>query len=252
MKKSSHTHSLLWFGIRACKSRRLLQLCILVTATCFFALGASAQKIEMMKIVYRRVDPAVKPDSVESEPRTLYRAGDKYLRREELANPAEQTHILQITREPEAWVINLMDHTAQHIVDPGPTFNVRAPIFWQQKPSGEPDPDRQLMGLEFGNEELFFRQNKARDLGTKKVDGKECKVFAIKSGGSEVTLFLDAETNKPVQIEAATDGKPISYRYLSYETDLPFQPALFEPPSGLKITEQSASVAATPTPSPKK
>ena len=33
-------------------------------------------------------------------------------------------------------------------------------------------------------------------------------------------------------------GKPdFSIRYLSYETDLPFDPSLFEPPPGLKITE---------------
>ena len=85
---------------------------------------------------------------------------------------------------------------------------------------------------------LFFRQNDPRDLGLRKIDGKDAKAFAIKSGTREVTLFLDPATEKPVQIDVTKDGKPdLSFRYFSYETDLKFDPALFDLPEGLTITE---------------
>ena len=84
----------------------------------------------------------------------------------------------------------------------------------------------------------FFRGHKARDLGLRKVEEKDCNALAIKSGAREATLLLDPETGKPVELEVTKDGKPdFSIRYLSYETDLPFDPSLFEPPPGLKITE---------------
>lgn len=247
MKKSSPSHTL--------SSTLRSQLILLVLLAAFLVPTGFGQTIEMMKLVVQRVGPGVKEGSRESQPITLYRGGDKYLRSEEPANPAEKVHLLKITREPDAWVINLMDQTAQHIVDPGPTFSARAPIFWLQKPSGDLDIDRELLGLEFGYEELFFRQNKPRDLGTRSIDGKESKASSIKIGAWEVTLFMDASTNKPVKIEAARDGKPeIGYRYISFETDLPFEPALFEPPAGLKISEQSAvpPAAASPSPTPAK
>lgn len=231
MIKPASNRSLLRVDVNA------LQFFLLVVAVCT-ALTASAQTIEMTKIVYRRVDSAVKPDAVEAKPRTLYRAQDKYLRLEVPPNPAEKTHILKITREPDDWTINLIDHTARHLLDSGPTFSARAPIFWTPKAPGEPDPDEQFIALEFGNEEAFFRQNNAREMEPRKIDGKECKGLAIKTETRELTLLIDAQTGKPVQIESTKEGKPeFALRYVSYETNLPFDPSLFEPPEGLKITE---------------
>ena len=233
MIKLTPNRSLLRLDVRA------LKLALVVAAVCIFALTSSAQTITMTKIVVRNISPTIAPNSLISAKSTvIYRAGDKYLRVEEQPSPEQKKHTLIITREPESWMINLADHTANHVVDPGPTFDARLFIFWLPKPPGEPDPDKAFQGLEFGNEELFFRENSARDLGLRKVDGKECKAFSIKSGAREVTLLLDPETEKPVQIESTKDGKPdFAYRYESYETDLPFDPSLFEPPSGLKISE---------------
>ncbi len=224
--------------IKLTSNRSLLRVVLLTAAICISALTSPAQTIDMTKIVYRLAGPEIKPDSPDAQPRTVYRAQDKYLRIEEPPNPAKKMHMLKITREPDAWAINLMDHTAQHLLDPGPTFNVRAPIIWVQRPPDEPDPDRQFMALEFGNEEAFFRQNQARELEPRKIDGKECKALAIKTDTRELTLLLDPETGKPVQIEGTKGGKPdFVLRYVSYETNLPFDPSLFEPPEGLKITE---------------
>ena len=210
----------------------------ILAVTCICALTTAADELQMTKIVFRRMSPDVAPDSFAAKPRTLYRVADKYSRIEEPPNPAQGIHFLFITREPDAWTINLLDKTARHTIDPGPTFSARIPIIWVPKPSGQPDPDKEFQGLEFGNEMGFFHLHKARDIGLRKVEEKDCNALAIKSGAREVTLLLDPDTGKPVQMDFTKDGKPdFSFRYLSYETDLPFDPSLFEPPPGLKITE---------------
>jgi hypothetical protein len=215
----------------------LLQLGFFVAAISLSALTSSAQTIEMTKIVFRRIDPKL-ADSSAAKPTTIYLAAEKYTRVENAPDPAQGKQILIITKEPDNWMINLADHTARHVLDPGPTFVARSPIMWHPKPPGEPDPDEAFRGLEFGNEATFFRQNSPRDLGERKLDGKNAKAFAIKSGAREATLFLDPETSKPLQLDVTRDGKAdFSISYLSYQTDLPFDPALFELPEGLKITE---------------
>ena len=210
----------------------------ILAITCVCALTTAADELRMTKIVFRSMSPDTAPDSFGAQPKTLYRVSDKYWRIEEAPDPAGSIHTLRITREPDAWIINLLDNTARHIIDPGPTFFARLPIILKLKTNGQPDPDKEFQGLEFGNEMGFFHLHKARDIGLRKVEEKDCKALAIKSGAREVTLLLDPDTGKPVQMDFTKDGKPdFSFRYLSYETDLPFDPSLFEPPPGLKITE---------------
>jgi hypothetical protein len=209
----------------------------ILAITCVCALTTAADELGMTKIVFRNMRPDITPDSFGAQPKTLYRVGDKYWRLEEAPDPAG-IHTLRITREPDAWVINLLDNTARHIIDPGPTFFARLPIILTPKASGQADSDKEFQDLEFGNEVRFFRGHKASDIGLRKVEEKDCNALAIKSGAREATLLLDPDTGKPVEIEVTKDGKPdFSIRYLSYETDLPFDPSLFEPPQGVKITE---------------
>jgi len=210
----------------------------ILAITCVCALTTAADDLGMTKIVFRNIRPDIAPDSFGAQPKTLYRVGDKYWRIEEVPDPAGGIHTLRITREPDAWVINLLDKTARHFIDPGPTFFARLPIILTLKAESQADPGKEFQDLEFGNEVRFFRGHKARDLGLRKVEEKDCNALAIKSGGREATLLLDPDTGKPVEMEVTKDGKPdFSIRYLSYETDLPFDPSLFEPPQGLKITE---------------
>jgi hypothetical protein len=106
------------------------------------------------------------------------------------------------------------------------------------KPKGQPDPDKDFKDLELGNEYRFFREHGAHDLGARNVDRKHLKVLSLKKGGREVVLLFGPVTHKPYQVDLLQDGKPeYSIRYLSYETDLPFQKSLFEPPAGVKITD---------------
>jgi len=217
--------------------RLLLALGFITAVSCLGASTCLAQ-IEMLKIVFRRSAPQIAPESTEAKPMTMYIAGDKYTRIEYPADPANHTQMLIITKEPDNWRINLADHTATHILDPGPTFVSRNPIVWSPKPPGQADPYERFRDLEFGNETIFFQQNNPRDLGVRNIDGKNTKAFAIKEGGVEVTFFRDAATENPVRIDLTKDGKPVmSFHYLEYDTKLPFDPALFQLPEGIQVSE---------------
>jgi hypothetical protein len=199
----------------------------------------AAQGLRMTKIVFQRTIPNAVPDSFAVKSKTLYVVGDKYWRVEEQPNPDRGTHNVSITREPDAWIINLADKTGQHMLDRGPTFNAHLPIIVVPKPDGKVDAsDKEFEDLNFGDEVRFFYQYKARDLGSRTVEGKECKAYSIKSGGREAVLLVQPDNEKPVQLDVTKDGKPdFTIRYLSYETDLAFDPSLFEPPPGINITE---------------
>lgn len=218
--------------------RTMKNLFLLVVVAAFVCLRAESAEPQMTKIVSRMISPQVKPNSFAAKPKTLYLAGEKYARAEEQPDAEHGIHGPLITSEPDSWIINLSDKTGRHIVDPGPTFVMHAPIFWTAKQKGQPDPDQEFKELEFGKEAEFFRQRSARDIGMRKVDGKDCKALSLRSGSREVILLLDSNTAKPCQIDIMKDGKlDFAVRYLSYETNLAFQRSLFEPPKGVKIVE---------------
>lgn len=205
-----------------------------------FGVGSSMQAAEpsMTRIVTRMISPSMPADAFAARPKTMYLAGKRYARLEEELDVQHGIHGLIVTSEPDSWMINLADKTARHFVDPGPTFVMRAPVFWVARPKGEPDPDQGFKELEFGEETQFFRQRKAREIGLRNIDGKSCKGLSVKMGSREVILFLDADTKKPHQIDLLKDGKlDFSIRYLSYAKGLPFQKSLFLPPNDVKVTE---------------
>jgi hypothetical protein len=232
------------FSERCCvgkqsRNRGIVPLAFVLALTSICVRTTAADALRMTKIVFQRVSSNVALDSFAAKPKTICLVGDKYWRVEEPPNPERGTHNLSITREPDGWIINLADKTGRHMLDPGPTFIARLPIIWVPKANGQTDAaDKGFEDLNFGDEVRFFYQHKARDLGLRTVEGKECKAFAIKSDGREAVLLVAPDTDKPVQLDVTRDGKPdFTIRYLSYETDLPFDPSLFEPPPGIKITE---------------
>lgn len=205
---------------------------------------SNAAEREMTKIVSRAIGPQALPGSFAAKPKTLYLAGRKYARAEEETDVEHGIRSLIITNEPDSWIINLIDKTGRHFIDPGPTFDVHSPIFWTAKPEGQADPDKGFRDLEFGNEMQFFREHGAQDTGMRSVDGKTCRGLTIKKDSREVTLLFDPETSKPYQIDIGQDGKlEGSIRYLEYKTGLPFKKSLFEPPKSVKIVQADASKA---------
>ena len=192
---------------------------------------AAAVPHSMTKIVSRQLAPDIPADSFAAKPKTLYLAGNTYARVEEEPDPGQQIHGLMICSEPNLWIINLMDRRGQHVVDPGPTFVVHSPVIQQNAPG-------ELASLELGKELAFFAVHSATRLEPQEVDGQSCEVSEFTQANYRVVLKVRADTHKPFQLDVFRDGQPaFSVRYITYETDLPFDPALFTPPSDVLFTD---------------
>jgi hypothetical protein len=152
--------------------------------------------------------------------------------RAEAEDPKNHMHGLAVISEPDAWMINLFDKSAKHMVDHGPSLDVHLPIF----PSTTGIKTK-LDGLEFGNEVELFKKNNATRASDKVIGGKATDRYDLRVGSSKVTLWTDARSKKPVRISQTKDMQTETFEYLSYEDDLAFDPSLFRPPSGLTIGE---------------
>ncbi len=198
------------------------------------AAPAAAPRI-MTKIVSRYISADTPPDSFAAKPKIAYMAGTTYSRAEEEDDPAQHLHQLIICVEPDIWVINLEGMQGRHIVDPGPTFEVHNPLLGTEA-SGN------LSSLEMGKEVAFFQEHGATRLGKLTIEGQSCEAFEYKESNYRLVLNSRRDTHQPFQLDVFKDGKlDFSVRYMSYETDLPFDPALFTPPANASITEVKAN-----------
>jgi hypothetical protein len=196
----------------------------------------------MTRIVSRFLVPEIQPGSFASKPRTLYIAGTSYSRTEEEPDPEQGIHGLLIANEPNVWMINLFDHAGRHIVDPGPTYIVHHRILEQEAPK-EFDP------LEFGKEVAFFRAHQTASPPEREIDGVRCDASAFNKAPYRIVLYTRSDTHVPWQLEVYKDGKfSFGIRYLSYETNLPFQSDLFHPPSGIRLKEAKPEEGTTRPP----
>ena len=204
--------------------------------TAFIAhLVAAEPKPPMTRIEYRAISPKIPADSFAAKPKIQYIAGTTYSRTEEQPDPAEGIHGLIVCAEPDIWMVNLFPRTAQHIVDPGPTFITHHNIL-------DRDAPKEFASLEFGKEIEFFRSHHAAPLEAQSLDGQRCEVSEFKHESYRIVLFVRADTRKPFQLDVFRDDKAFfSIRYLSYQTDIPFDAALFKPPAGITITEAKPS-----------
>lgn len=60
--------------------------------------------------------------------------------------------------DDSAHLVDLLAKTAQHGVDPGPTFNCRLPIFAYGKPQSLDEETKEIRQLEFGRAGVFREQ----------------------------------------------------------------------------------------------
>lgn len=194
-------------------------------------LEAAEPNPPMTRIEYRAISPKILPNTFNSEPKVLYIAGPTYSRLEERPDPAEGMHGLIICALPDAWMINLLSRTARHIIDPGPTFVVHHNILDQKAP-------KEFSSFEFGKEVEFFRSRKATPLKPQSIDGQPCEASEFQYEDHNIALFVREDAGTPFHLDVFRDGKALfSIRYLSYQTDIPFNPSLFQPPKDVEIIE---------------
>ncbi|PYT70393.1 MAG: hypothetical protein DMG39_15875 [Acidobacteria bacterium] len=173
-----------------------LSVSLLVAGSFLISLAQSQEAPRTMtKVTTKIVEPKPEPGSFSAQAKTVWRAGKKYARTAEAPDSQNHIHGLAIINEPDAWMINLFDKSARHLVDPGPSFNVHLPVFETQT-----GIKTKLVALEFGEEVEFFAKNDARESAGEMADGKPTVRHEVNFSGGSVVLWTDAKSKKPVRI----------------------------------------------------
>jgi len=207
----------------------------------FFLLGGVALAEEppqtMTRIVARLQSPDIPGESFAAQPKVIYRAGNRYGRSEELPDRERGIHGLTIINEPDSWLINLFTKTGQHLLDTGPTFNCRMPIFiYTDDVKSAEDLKKPLLELEFGWELAYFKGKGAVANEGPVLQGKPTKVYAVTAGNWQLFLFTSGEPERPVAV-ARDRGKTREVIWYGAYEELPFDPKLFTKPEGVKVEE---------------
>jgi hypothetical protein len=170
-------------------------------------------------------------DSFFNKPKVFWRASNQYCRVDEEPDPEKGIHGRLVMNEPDAWLINLADHTAKHLLDKGPTFNCRLPIFAMDEAMAK----SKIGELEVGHELEFFDAN-----GAKQIDGPklqfEAKYYELQVGDSTLRLVERVDIRAPIMIGLLRGDKMYTARYLLWE-EVPFKEDLFAKPTGVAIEE---------------
>jgi hypothetical protein len=195
----------------------------------------------MTKITARLINPESGSGSFAAQPKTYWRAGTKYARVAE--SPDLQNHIrgLVVIKEPDAWMVNLSDKSGRHTIDPGPSLVVRLPIFDKQT-----GIKSKLNDLEFGAELNFFAKNNATHSAGEVIDGSATDRYELAISDVRLILWTDAKSKKPVRVRLVEGNQSRTYQYLCYDENLPFDPSLFQPPSGINIEEPKQGLVRQP------
>jgi len=186
----------------------------------------------MVKVVMRSA--IERPgDSLEEEPKTLYRAGDRWGRIEHPKNPETGVQPIVIVASPDAWFVDRAKKTAEHFRDPGPTFRFRAPIV-----DPAPELPKALEELEFGREFEFLDAHGAKRR-REESDGKQADIHSVEvEGGITVEVSTKPNSREPVAVVVRRDRTLLAaYRYQDYQEGVRTDPKLFEPPKGFRVTE---------------
>jgi hypothetical protein len=205
---------------------------------CLLTASVAAQQLPktMIKMVVQLQSPDVPAGSFAAKPKTMYRAGTQFCRIEEQPDPEHGIHGLTITNEPDAWMVNLETKSARHMVDPGPTFNCRMPIFaaW---PSQVPDEEaKQIYALEFGYELDFFKSKGAAPHPGGIQQGQQTIAYKLQFGDSTLALFTYGTPERPLAAAWIRGDKNEIFWYSGYG-QVDFDPKLFAKPEHVKIEE---------------
>jgi len=136
-----------------------------------------------------------------------------------------------VIKEPDAWLVNLADCTAKHIVDPGPTFNCKLPIFALSAEMAK----SKVGELEIGREIDFFHQNSAKLIEGPKLQF-EAKYYELQIGEYSLRLVERVDTHAPIMIALKHGSDLYLAHYLLWE-EVRFKAALFAKLEGIKVEE---------------
>jgi hypothetical protein len=113
-------------------------------------------------------------------------------------------------------MVNLLKKTAQHGVDPGPTFNCHLPIF--------PDVDKDL---EFGFEQEYFKAKGSTPREGGVLQGKPTNLYKVVVGNAILALFTYGTPEHPMAVSRVF-GNNFEIFWFRGWGDLPFDPNYFQ------------------------
>ena len=170
-------------------------------------------------------------ESFAAKPKMFWRASNQYCRVDEEPDPANGIHGRLVVNEPDAWLINLADQTAKHVLDTGPTFNCKLPIF-----AFDPEMAKGKIGeLEIGHELVFFHTNGAKSIAGPKLEF-DANCYELKIGDSVLRLVERADIHAPILIGLIRGDRVYEAHYLLWG-EVPFKADLFAKPTGVKMEE---------------
>ena len=172
--------------------------------------------------------------SFAAKPKVFYRAGNGYCRIEEAADPEKNVHSLMIINEPDYWIVNLVTKTAQHSVDPGPTFNCHLPIFADGTPQSMDEETRAIRDLEFGRELEFFKGKGAVAEEGPVLFKNETTLYKVTVGTAVLSLFVAKSRELPIAVSMRRGEKSDTFLYSLYSRT-EFDPRLFAKPENVKV-----------------
>lgn len=190
----------------------------------------------MTKMVVQLQGHDAPAGSFAAKPRTLFRAGNQFCRTEEEPDPEHGIHGLLIVNEPDAWLVNLETKSVQHMVDPGPTFNCRMPIFAALPSSAPEDEAKQINALEFGYELEFFKSKGATGQPGGVQQGQQTTAYKLRIGDSTLALFTYGTPERPLAAAWLRGDKNEIFWYSGYG-QVDFDSKLFAKPVNVKIED---------------
>jgi hypothetical protein len=164
---------------------------LLAGACILNALLAQEPGAKMTKLAVRLESPQIPEQGFAAKAKVIYRAGSRYCRTEESPDAEHGIHGLMIINEPDIWMVNLLTKTAQHYLDPGPTFNCRMPMFQGEAVKSDADMKNALLELEFGRELGYFKDKGADPKEGPVLRNKPTTVYAVDINVSLVASVLN-------------------------------------------------------------
>jgi hypothetical protein len=187
----------------------------------------------MIHVIVQLSGTDIPEGSFAGKPKTLWRATNSYCRSDEEPDPAQGLHLSVIMNEPDSWLVDLANNRAKHMVDLGPTFNCRLPIFALSMEIFK----SKVGGLEYGHELEFFQKNGAKQVDGPKLDSFKANYYELALDGMVLKLVEGVDIHVPIRIALLQDEKITQVRYLLWEDQVPFKADLFAKPVGVNIEE---------------
>jgi hypothetical protein len=211
---------------------RILFTACLVSGSLHAQQPAAPKTMTKMEVILQSADAPA--GSFAAQPKVFYRAGTQYCRIEEAMDAERGIHGVVIINEPDYWMVNLVDQTAKHAVDPGPTFNCHFPVFPNRSMKLPQDQQKQAMELEFGSEIAFFKKRGATPQPGPVLQTKQTTMYQTKVGDVTLALFTYGDPERPLGVVWTSGDDHDIFWYKGYG-EVPFDPTLFAKPEHVKI-----------------